>query len=390
MIAVKQFDANLDLPYYVPCITTLVHAKMRHEQKGSYLSLQTNLSLLGLPSYLRRIDGSHAAVNIWEAHRLGYKGNEEYLGYTRVIASYDSAETALEELRNSLRRNETFLAAGTTYYLHQSGNYQNPQYIETYGQLFGVPANHWLMVIGLGGNSVLVYDPIPNQFRGKVPLDEFVRYWAGDTEIPELAHYADARDDLGVPYLLRYGYSQLRINKCLSQQELQELFFRCVRTVAHEYIIGQSVQQGDDVYSFGRAALFELIADMEQAMYDESLTWAHPRWQQLDKCLFDMRFNHYFFRDLLKEMAGLFGGEYEAAVDEFSRLIKSIEMIGNLSKIQISRKGTTPRDLASVVQKLSAFLDQELDFYTRLHALHEEYPLLETRTTSAEGKEQTV
>ncbi|MNW37142.1 hypothetical protein D3C74_141750 [compost metagenome] len=65
-----------------------------------------------------------------------------------------------------------------SYYLPYSDYYFHPKFTDTYGKDLGV-MDHWIGVLGIGGNEVLVYDTTPKNVIEKVSMNDFKSFWLG-------------------------------------------------------------------------------------------------------------------------------------------------------------------------------------------------------------------
>ncbi|MEW9698222.1 hypothetical protein [Paenibacillus sp. SI8] len=375
MAIVKDFSADINVPYYWPCSFPLVHAKLEHEGRQSSQSLQLNLCLFSLPSYAKNSHDSSSFVSIWEARRLGYLGAGKYLGYTFNTKQYDTLESGMNVLHAAIEQQRPFIVCGTTYHIPHSKDYHSEDYFRDYMSLFLYPNAHWILVYGIDDQDVLVYDPIPNKYQGRMPISDFQKFWEGDRVIPQLIDYP------GIEQLSIFGTSEIESIPGHIDLPLEYLMQQCLKTIAYEYMNGDSVIEDGIRYYFGQQAMKQLIEDLKAHLHSAD-PLSTPIFQMYDKCIFENRFSRYFLKDLLQEMLDLNFTYVSELYNELDSLIKTIENIGNVFKVNVQRKRSKEKVITAFIESAEAFLEQETDFLKRVFEQFQELPLLEKRQSA--------
>jgi hypothetical protein len=108
----------------------------------------------------------------------------------------------------------------------------------------------------MGEDEVVVYDPIPHQYAGCVPLAHFAQFWEGDRSIAELAHVP------GMEKLRIFGCLNLRYTALLDYAGTLDLAIRSLLTSAHEYLRGSAAIDDGAPCWYGGRADYELLADL--------------------------------------------------------------------------------------------------------------------------------
>ncbi|OUA56153.1 hypothetical protein [Bacillus thuringiensis] len=328
MIQIKNFDPCLEVPYYIPCTMVTVHEAIKAMNSTSYLSLYPNTQMASVPTYHRK-KGSYEfrQVRIWDVERLGYAFPINVLGFDFDIFEFPSFKEGIEKVKNWLQNNEIVLVTGSPFYTPYSKDYKDSNYIDRYNQEDKEIMNHVLIVYGINENEVLVYDPIPNNYKGSLSINDFKEFWKGDKELPKLKGRKDLEE------LLVYGAAKIRITKQHTETTIQHVFTQTLRTILYEYLSGSTIQDGQDIYYYGEEAVSRFLADLEVTIKEqqELLPTFAP-------CIQQMKYSRYFFRDFLKEYSTVFGELNTDFVKSYEEIVLEWEKIYNIFMIYLGRK----------------------------------------------------
>ncbi|MEA5616263.1 hypothetical protein VB711_00195 [Cronbergia sp. UHCC 0137] len=220
---------------------------------------------------------------------------EEINLFELTITSASSCEEGLAQISTRIQRNEPVILSGTTYELPYSPDFQNPNYLQprttsTLGGDFQI-SDHYISVIGLGSDEVLLYDPIPNKFVATISLEALAKFWRGNVQFKE---FTQAR---GFSLLLSYGIINVTLAANYQTEKLDQLAINILDRVNSAFLEGRTRTRPGRIYLSG-VALSNYIHEAFSSYY--SKTREIP--QSLGKCLFDMRWSRYYLRDLLHDL----------------------------------------------------------------------------------------
>ncbi|WP_410985046.1 hypothetical protein [Bacillus cereus] len=365
MLELSEFTPTFKVPYYLPCMFPLFHERLKGEESESLLGLHPALDFLSMPIYLRHHKNSTKnAIKIWEGHRLGYKNGSEHLGYRGTLIEFSSFEEGLKVIKENVRRQKLTLVCGTSYYLPYFEDYKNSDYIRNYSErILGVVA-HWLSIYGIDNNFISVYDPTPNKYLGKVPIEEFKEFWKGDYSIDELKPFP------GVSELPRMGFFDIEVFKKHNKYALRELAFKFLKTQCIEYLKSPHFTDNEYTYFFGKRAALELCSDIKkdfEGEIEESII------SNYKICVSECKYSRYFLRDLLKEL----GHNYTVYLEEFEKIAQGWETIDNIFTLNFIRNPKKRDYVSSVVALIESIIKKEEEFYNKLLLSHNKYETLD-------------
>ncbi|MDQ0193768.1 hypothetical protein [Paenibacillus wynnii] len=332
MTILKDFNATLDLPYYIPCLYPPIHEQLKRMGIPSKLSLLINLNLAAIPCiYVDETGNGNNAVQttLWASEHLGYYDAYSYLGVKLKVEEVPSFESGLALIVETLNRGDLFIASGTTYHLPYSTDYQNDNYFQSLSHPILGPRNHFLALYGIDKQEVYIYDPKPWKFMNSINIKEFESFWKGDRYVSEI--------DSGLTKsLLVMGQAKVeQVREPMQEEELSNLFLRVLKTVATEFLQGSII---NDHYFFGKAFYVKLIEQLKGyvELDVDKKTFENFYLQ----CLDEMKYGKYFFRDMLIEYSDVLESIQLNIIDECLDIIKLIELSLNTLYIKISRNNT--------------------------------------------------
>lgn len=358
-----------DVAYYIPCMYPLIHEYMRNSNYNSYLSIHANLDLLGLPVLCKNEELKSYSVFAFDVTKLNYKSREENLGFTLERKEISNNENRLKALYSMLESKKSVIVSGTQYYLPYSNGYKAESYILNYpNPIFGI-VNHWITVYGIENGEVLIRDTTLNYF-GKIGLDDFLNFWAGDKNIKEL------NEVKGVNELLENGFADVELDKELQSNDYKELFLKTLKTIAYEYVTGKSIKEEQNTYFYGSATLVELINSIADSADQES---NNKIWSAFNNCLFSFKFSRLIFRDFLLELEASFKDVYCERLSEFHSLLNEMENISYMYAVNLRRNKINAVTIQALIEKLSAYAAKEMSYFTELLNSYEQISLLEKK-----------
>jgi hypothetical protein len=299
MPVLRNFYPNPDVPYYVPCLTPQIYETLRYQGLSCTVSLLVNLQFKGLLTYVASQDLKTAWMDSTPTPGLlGYPPDFSFyfdLQYKTMV--YRTLTEGLRAISRLISKGHPVIASGSIYYLPYTNDYQNPAYLDNYPHpIFGV-ADHWLTVVGITEEKVLVFDPVPNKFLGPISHDDFAGFWRGNRGIPQLQNVP------GIDRLQSYSAFQVSPRKKLNSLRIKELHLTTLKTITAEFLRGTILKNGDRTYFFGQQATLQLKDGFLRAVRGESAPMAPAAFA---KCFMDLRFPGYFFRDLLADAVQLY------------------------------------------------------------------------------------
>lgn len=363
-----QFKPERNVPYYYPCELPLQNEIFREKGFRTKNSLLSNLHMFGVPSYTQNEELHKSRVDYRVNDKLGYKAFYHYLGNVNgCFKRYPDFETGITSLQELVQGGEKVIVFGSTYFLPYFHDYLNSKFITEQGSpIYGIE-EHTLLVHGISSDKVFVYDPVPNDYFGSIPKEDFQKFWLGNYAIPEFAAHPHMKK------ALRYSILMFPRRKKWWNHSGVDLFYQCLATNALEYQQGLVMKAEKEIYHFGHAAPrrfqeeFALIRTRDLSM--ETLT-------NLCTCLVNMRFTRYFFRDLLKDMTS-FDSIYVSFHQVAEEVVKNWENAGNYFMLNM----TKGRLLSDYRDDLAKMIDNAIERETRLMediwAKHRRYTPLE-------------
>lgn len=285
-------ELRLDFPNYYQCNYPLVDLHLRHNMGKSMLSIVANSEFWSVPVF--SVDTADVVPNpiIIHAEKL-FKNEIDFFELT--ITSVSSFEEGLAQIRTCIQRNQPVIISGTTYELPYNTDFHNPNYFQprntsALGGDFRI-ADHYVCVIGLGTDEVLLYDPIPNKFFNTISLESLEKFWRGNIQFEV---FTKAR---GFSFLVSYGIVNVTTTPDYQNESLENIAIKILNRVNTAFLEGRTRTRPGRIY-LSSVALSNYIYETFNSYY--STTGEIP--QFLGKCLFDMRWSRYYLRDLLQDM----------------------------------------------------------------------------------------
>ncbi|MEB3145629.1 MAG: hypothetical protein VKL02_05760 [Cylindrospermopsis raciborskii 1523720] len=285
-------ELQLEVPPYYQCHYPLVDLHMRQMTGQSMLSIIANSEFWSVPVF--SVETSDLIPNpvIISREKL-FK--EEMNLFQLSLTSASSFETGIDQVRTRIQRDEPVIITGTTYELPYSPDFHNPNYLNppTTSALGGAfqTADHYISVIGLGSDQVLLYDPIPNKFFGTISLEALAKFWRGNVQFQA---FTGAK---GFSMLVSYGIINVTFAGNYQNQKLDQLAINILDRVNRAFLAGRTRTKPSRIYLSG-VALNNYIYEAFTSYYSQ--TGEIP--QSMGKCLFDMRWSRYYLRDLLENL----------------------------------------------------------------------------------------
>lgn len=208
-----------------------------------------------------------------------------------------------EQLRHRTASGEPVIVTGTTYELPYSHDYHNPRFLTPLlgSSIDGTPrqsiaeceiSDHYVAVTHCDQSEVLVYDPIPHQFKGTVTIDTFTNFWQGNHQFKE---FVGAR---GYDKLAPYRIIDVSLAMQYQEWEINEIAQMVLRRVCTAFLVGRTKTTQYRRYLSGIAIntyMQELFATYNTTQIDYHLS-------VLAKSLFEMRLSRYYLRDFIHDL----------------------------------------------------------------------------------------
>lgn len=282
----------LEIPFYYKCHHPLVDLHLRQIMGCSMLSLLPNSDFWSIPVF--SVDTTDLKPNPVMVNGQKLFKEEKNL-FELTITSVSSFEEGLAQIRAGIGRNQPVIISGTTYELPYSkdfhnSNYLNPPSTSSLGGDF-IIKDHYLSVIGLGTDEVLLYDPIPNKFLNTISLEVLEKFWCGNVQFEV---FNQAR---GFSKLVSYGTIHVAIHKNYQNEKLDTVALDVLNRVNTAFLEGKTRTSYSRLYLSG-VALSNYVREAFNSYY--SKTGEIP--DSLGKCLFDMRWSRYYLRDFLHDL----------------------------------------------------------------------------------------
>ncbi|HLO88500.1 MAG TPA: hypothetical protein VK203_26320 [Nostocaceae cyanobacterium] len=285
-------ELRLEVPPYYQCHYPLVDLHLRQMTGQSMLSLLANSEFWSVPVFSMETDDSVPNLLMLTGHKLFKEEMDLFELSTTCVSSF---EEGLAHIRDRIQQNQPVILSGTTYELPYSPDFHNPNYLKppatsVLGGHFLI-ADHYISVIGLGADQVLLYDPIPNKFVGTISLEALAKFWRGNVQFEV---FTQAR---GFSLLVSYGIINVTFAANYQNEKLDNIAINVLNRVNTAFLEGRTRTRPGRIYLSG-VALNDYIYEAFSSYY--SKTGEIP--QSLGKCLFDMRWSRYYLRDLLQNL----------------------------------------------------------------------------------------
>lgn len=283
-----------EIPPYYQCNYPLVDLHLHRITGRGMVSIIANSEYSGVSVF--RVETSEREPNPVKTIREKLFKQEMDLDLFQLsTTSVSSFEEGIAHIRSRIQQNEPVIITGTTYELPYSSDYHNPNYLKprntsTLGGAFQI-GDHYIAVIGIGSEEVLLYDPIPNKFIGTIPFETLAKFWRGNVDFEV---FSQAQ---GFSRLVNYGIMNVTFAEKYQNQKLDQLAINILNRVNNAFLAGRTRTGPGRIYLSG-VALNDYIYEVFTSYYAE--TGEIP--QSLGKCLFDMRWSLYYFRDLLENL----------------------------------------------------------------------------------------
>ena len=285
-------ELRLEVPPYYQCHYPLVDLHLHQMTGQSMLSIIANSEFWSVPVFRVQTDDLVPNPVITIREKL-FK--EEMDLFELNITSASSFEEGLAQISTRIQRNEPVIITGTTYELPYSPDFHNPNYLKprttsALGGDFQI-ADHFISVIGLGSDEVLLYDPVPNKFVGTISLEALAKFWRGNVQFEVFTEAG------GFSLLVSYGIINVKFSVNYQNEKPDQLAINILNRVNSAFLAGKTRTRPGRIYLSG-VAVNDYIYEVFSSYY--SKTGEIP--QSLGKCLFDMRWSRYYLRDLLQNL----------------------------------------------------------------------------------------
>jgi hypothetical protein len=350
-------ELRLEVPPYYQCHYPLVDLHLRQMTGQSMLSIIANSEFWGVPVF--RVQTADLVPNpvIISREKL-FK--EEMDLFELNITSASSFEEGLAHIRDRIQQNEPVILSGTTYELPYSPDFHNPNYLKprttsALGGDFQI-ADHYISVIGLGSDEVLLYDPIPNKFVGTISLEALAKFWRGNVQFEV---FTQAR---GFSMLVSYGIINVTFAANYQTEKLDQLAINILNRVNSAFLAGRTRTRPGRIYLSG-VALNDYIYEAVSSYY--SKTGEIP--QSLGKCLFDMRWSRYYLRDLLQNLKKEFNFPLSEICHEMLVVIDLWEEVYKTFLTLIRKKSAVDQaQVQKFIDFLAQLIQKEQDFHGQI------------------------
>jgi hypothetical protein len=350
-------ELRLDIPTYYKCYQPLVDLHLLQSMGQSMLSLVANSEIFSVPIF--SVNNADVVLNPVMSHpnKLFTTEMKLFKLTTNAISSFDEG---LTQIRECIQRNEPVILSGTTYELPYSPDFHNANYLKppttsALGGAFQI-TDHYITVIGIGSDEVMLYDPIPNKFVGTISLETLEKFWRGNVQFPE---FTQAR---GFSLLVTYGIINVKIAANYQHEKLDIIAINVLNQINAAFLEGRTKTRPGRLYLSG-VALNNYIYESFNSCY--STSGEIP--QSLGKCLFDMRWSRYYLRDFLYDLTQELNFPIPELVHEILVVIDLWEEFYRIF-LTIVRKKSQVDDVQ--VQKFTNFLAEvikrEYDFHCQI------------------------
>ncbi|MFN6538689.1 MAG: hypothetical protein RM021_020380 [Nostoc sp. EkiNYC01] len=350
-------ELRLEFPHYYQCQYPLVDLHLHHNTGKSMLSIVANSEFWSVPVF--SVETADAVPNpiIISREKL-FK--EEMDLFELTIASVSSFEEGLAQISTRIQRNEPVIISGTTYELPYSPDFHNPNYLQprttsALGGDFQI-ADHYVCVIGLGSDEVLLYDPIPNKFLGTISLESLEKFWRGNIQFEV---FTKAR---GFSSLVSYGIINVTIATDYQNENLDNIAIKILNRVNTAFLEGRTRTRPGRIY-LSSVALSNYIYEVFNSCY--STTGEIP--QSLGKCLFDMRWSRYYLRDLLQDMNQHLNFPLSEIADEMLVVTDLWEEVYRIFLTLVRKKSAVKDEqIQKFINFLAGTIERENEFHLQI------------------------
>ncbi|MBD2195431.1 MULTISPECIES: hypothetical protein [Calothrix] len=350
-------ELRLEVPPYYQCHYPLVDLHLCQKTGKSMLSIVANSEFWSVPVF--SVETADLVPNPVIISREKLFKQEMDL-FELTIASVSSVEEGLAQISNRIQRNEPVIISGTTYELPYSPDFHNPNYLQprntsALGGNFQI-ADHYISVIGIGGDEVLLYDPIPNKFFGTISLESLAEFWRGNIQFEV---FTKAR---GFSMLVSYGIINVTFAANYQNEKLDRIAINILNRVNNAFLEGRTRTRPGRIYLSG-VALSNYIYEAFSSYY--STTGEIP--QSLGKCLFDMRWSRYCLRDLLDDMNQQFNFPLSEIVDQMLAIIDLWEEVYRIFLTLVRKKSAVKDEqIQKFINFLAGTIKREHEFHCQI------------------------
>jgi hypothetical protein len=351
-------ELRLDVPPYYQCHYPLVDLHFWQSTGRSMLSLLPNSEFWSVPVF--SVETADLTPNLVMV--TGDKLFKEEMNLFKLTTTcVSSFQEGLAQINACMQANKPVILTGTTYELPHSPDFHNPNYLKppsmsAFGGDF-IIADHYITVIGLGSDEVLLYDPTPNKFVGTISIEALEKFWCGNMQFEV---FTKAR---GFSNLITYGIINVTVAANYQNEKLDIIAVNVLNQVNTAFLEGRTRTTRSGRHYLSGVALSTYIHKAFSSYY--STTGEIP--YSLGKCLFDMRWSRYYLRDLLHDL----NQELHLPLPEVTHeILVVIDLWEQVYKtfVSIARKKSQVND--AQVQKFINFLAQvikrENDFHCQI------------------------
>ncbi len=352
-------ELRLKIPTYFRCYYPLVDLYLRQVTGASMLSMLPNSDLLSVPIF--SINTADPLLKPDQVHTNKLFPEKINLFELTTTSALPGKE-GLAQIRNYIRRGEPVIVSGTTYELPHSSDYHNSKYLDQqsrstpFGGANFLATDHYVSVIGIGDQEVFLYDPIPNQFLGTIPVESFEKFWRGNSQFEV---FTQAR---GYALLVAYGIINVTVGTKYQSLQLSAIAIEVLARVSNAFLEGRTVTRSGRHYLSGVAFsnyLRQAFSSYYNTKGEIPYCWG--------KCIFDLRWCWYYLRDFLFDLNQELNFPVQEAAQEILVVIDLWERVYK-TFVTISRKGAKINDTA--VEKFIWILDEairrEMHFHCQL------------------------
>ncbi len=213
----RDFKVELKQDKFYSCKNILIHEYLSHFNYRTDLEIVDVFNLDVIPAI--RFEDNQFEMLHFSAECLGDNDYYNFYGINLFVKQHNDFDLGWSYIEDNLKNGKPIIVSGTQYYLKYAKTYLSNRYFADYGKgIYGI-CNHWIMVLGYKDNEVYIRDP-SYQFVGYIPLEDFRKFWEGDSQFVDKIPLTDN--------LYQFGYIEVSVDEVKNNSVPQDIYYMSI------------------------------------------------------------------------------------------------------------------------------------------------------------------
>lgn len=370
----KKFEPIKDIPFYYSCDFPLYYHKLVKRGCQTTLSLLANCRFFSVPAYMESHREGVPSSMMWWANNLRY----DKIIYQTKRTAFPSEQEGLDYIRNALDKDDFIVVCCSAYYLPYHFNYLDKEFVGGIKNSDGTfLSDHWLGIYDYQDQDLLVYDPVPIDYVGKLSCDDFSLSWKGSGAIEEVKAFTQSS---GLADKEPYSIMDITPLESLDEDGLRHHLKMVAKTVSYEFLKGRVIKDKRNTYHYGVSGRDKLMLDMTQAM-----AATKPALKVFKEPLFNLKWSYMYLLDLLKDCSTWCSSDFDVFIARCEEINARWEKFAKQFVVKaIVAKKLSDEKKAGFISDMAAIVECEKQIFSDLIDALDDVPYMSRSVADAE------